>query len=145
MSYLQQILQGAQQRGGLTDEEFNAIFQQFMPQQQTQPNIGLPQQPQQIQRQQPIQQTQVPMQWGTGLNTTAFSKGKPNGVEGDVSLFQNVSDRYKTSNEYGTDMFSEQTGLLAEGNRGMFDSAEERNKWFDNEDKKRLFNMEWFR
>ena len=137
MSYLQQILGSAQQRGGLTDDEFNSIFQQFMPQQQTQPNMGLPQQS--VQRAQMLPQTQVPMQWGTGVNTAAFSKGKPNGVEGDgnVNLFQNVADRYKTSNEYGTDMFSEQTGLLAEENRGMFDTEEERNKWLYNEEKKK--------
>ena len=137
MSYLQQILGNAQQRGGLTDEEFNSIFQQYMPQQQAQPNLGMPQQP--VQRAQMLPQTQVPMQWGTGLNTTQFSKGKPNGVEGDgdVNLFQNVVDRYKTSNEYGTDMFSETTGALAEQNRGMFDTEEERNKWFNNEEEKK--------
>ena len=44
MGYLEQILSGAQQRGGLTDNEFNSIFQQFMPQQPTQPNMGFPQQ-----------------------------------------------------------------------------------------------------
>ena len=137
MSYLQQILGSAQQRGGLTDDEFNSIFQQFMPQQQAQPNMGLPQQS--VQRARMLPQTQVPMQWGTGVNTAAFSKGKPNGVEGDgnVNLFQNVADRYKTSNEYGTDMFSEQTGALAEENRGMFDTEEERNKWLYNEEKKK--------
>ena len=126
MSYLQQILNGAQQRGGLTDDEFNSIFQQYMPQQP-------------VQRAKMLPQTQVPMQWGTGLNTTQFSKGKPNGVEGDgdVNLFQNVVDRYKTSNEYGTDMFSETTGALAEENRGMFDTEEERNKWFNNEEEKK--------
>ena len=125
MSYLQQILGGAQQRGGLTDEEFNSIFQQFMPQQQAQPNMGLPQQP--VQRAQMLPQTQVPMQWGTGVNTAAFSKGKPNGVEGDgnVNLFQNVSDRYDASNKYDTDMFSTQTGMLAEQDRGMLEDDEE--------------------
>lgn len=135
MSYLQQILGSAQQRGGLTDDEFNSIFQQFMPQQQTQPNMGLPQQS--VQRAQMLPQTQVPMQWGTGLNTTQFSKGKPNGVEGegDVNLFQNVSDRYDASNKYDTNMFSEQTGLLAEQERSMFEDDEDKNR----------FNMDWLR
>jgi hypothetical protein len=130
MSYLQQILGSAQQRGGLTDDEFNAIFQQFMPQQQAQPNMGLPQQP--AQRAQMLPQTQVPMQWGAGVNTAAFSKA-PNGVEGegDVNLFQNVSDRYDASNKYDTNMFSEQTGLLAEQDRSMFE---------DDENKKGLFS-----
>lgn len=130
MSYLQQILGSAQQRGGLTDDEFNSIFQQFMPQQQAQPNMGLPQQP--AQRAQMLPQTQVPMQWGSGVNTTALSKS-PNGVEGDgdVNLFQNASDRHDASNKYNTDMFSEQTGLLAEQDRSMFE---------DDEDKKRLFS-----
>ena len=124
MSYLQQILGGAQQRGGLTDDEFNSIFQQFIPQQQTQPNMGLPQQS--VQRAQMLPQTQVPMQWGSGVNTAAFSKS-PNGVEGegDVNLFQNVSDRYDASNNYDTDMFSTQTGMLAEQDRGMFEDDEE--------------------
>jgi hypothetical protein len=143
MNYLQQILGSAQQRGGLTDDEFNSIFQQFMPQQQAQPTSVMPQQP--VQRAQMLPQTQVPMQWGTGVNTTQFSKGKANGVEGegDVNLFQNVADRYKTSNEYGTDMFSEQTGLLAEENRGMFDTEEERNEWLNKD--KNSFNMDWLR
>lgn len=124
MSYLQQILGSAQQRGGLTDDEFNSIFQQFMPQQQAQPNMGLPQQP--AQRAQMLPQTQVPMQWGSGVNTAAFSKA-PNGVEGDgnVNLFQNVADRYDASNNYDTDMFSTQTGMLAEQDRGMFEDDEE--------------------
>ena len=131
MSYLQQILGNAQQRGGLTDDEFNSIFQQYMPQQQAQPTSLMPQQP--VQRAQMLPQTQVPMQWGTGVNTTQFSKGKPNGVEGegDVNLFQNVSDRYDASNNYDTDMFSTQTGMLAEQDRGMFE---------DDEDKKGLFS-----
>jgi len=138
MSYLEQILGGAQQRGGLTDEEFNSIFQQFMPQQQTQPNMGLPQQqmPRQVQRPQGIPQTQVPMQWGTGLNTTQFSKGKPNGVQSDdsVGLAQNLADRYRIANEYGTDMFSETTGQMATQERSMFD---------DEKEKKGLFSMDW--
>ena len=119
MSYLEQILGGAQQRGGLTDEEFNSIFQQFMPQQQTQPNMGLPQQqmPRQVQRPQGIPQTQVPMQWGTGLNTTQFSKGKPNGVQSDDSV--GLLDRAITSNEYDTNLMSDQTEMLAQQNREL--------------------------
>ena len=126
MSYLQQILGNAQQRGGLTDEEFNSIFQQFMPQQQVQPNLGMGQQP--VQRAQMLPQTQVPMQWGTGVNTTQFSKGKPNGVEGDgkVNLFQNVADQYRVSNDYDTDMFSTQTQMLAEQEREMQDEEEKK-------------------
>jgi len=126
MSYLQQILGNAQQRGGLTDEEFNSIFQQFMPQQQAQPNLGMGQQP--VQRAQMLPQTQVPMQWGTGVNTTQFSKGKPNGVEGDgkVNLFQNVADQYRVSNDYDTDMFSTQTQMLAEQEREMQDEEEKK-------------------
>jgi hypothetical protein len=97
-----------------------------MPQQQPQANMGLPQQqPQQVQRPQGIQQTQMPMQWGTGINTTQLSKGKPNGVEGDdsVGLMENVRDQYNiTQNpEYNTDMFSTQTQMLAEQERGMND------------------------
>jgi len=126
MSYLQQILGNAQQRGGLTDEEFNTIFQQFIPQQQAQPNLGMSQQP--VQRAQMLPQTQVPMQWGTGVNTTQFSKGKPNGVEGDgkVNLFQNVADQYRVSNDYDTDMFSTQTQMLAEQEREMQDEEEKK-------------------
>ena len=125
MSYLQQILGNAQQNGGLTDDEFNSIFQQFMPQQQPQANMGLPQQqPQQVQRPQGIPQTQVPMQWGAGVNTANLSKA-PNGVEGDdsVGLMENVRDQYNiTQNpEYNTDMFSTQTQMLAEQERGMND------------------------
>ena len=79
MGYLEQILQGAQQRGGLTDEEFSTIFQQFAPQQPVQSNLGMPQQP--IQRPQMIPQTQVPMKWGTGVNTASL--GKIGGGVGD--------------------------------------------------------------
>jgi len=119
MSYLQQILGNAQQNGGLTDDEFNSIFQQFMPQQQPQANMGLPQQqmPQQVQRPQGIQQTQMPMQWGTGLNTTQFSKGKPNGVQSDDSV--GLLDRAITSNEYDTNLMSDQTEMLAQQNREL--------------------------
>jgi len=118
MSYLQQILGSAQERGGLTDDEFNSIFQQFMPQQQPQANMGLPQQqPQQVQRPQGIQQTQMPMQWGTGLNTTQFSKGKPNGVQSDDSV--GLLDRAITSNEYDTNLMSDQTEMLAQQNREL--------------------------
>jgi hypothetical protein len=130
VSYLEQILGDAQQRGGLTDDEFDSIFQQFMPQQQGQTNLGMGQQP--VQRAQMIKQTKVPMQWGTGVNTAGLSKGNPNGV----NLFQNVADRYKTANAYGTDMFSPQTGQMSSQERGMFDNEEERNKWFDNEEEK---------
>jgi hypothetical protein len=133
MSYLEQILQGAQQRGGLTDEEFSSIFQQFMPQQQTQPNLGMPQQPvQQIQRQTPIQQTQMPMTWGTGLNTASF--GKNSGVTPDPTF--GLYDRYKTAKRHDTNFLSEQTGMLAEQDKGMYD---------DEEDKKGLFSMDWFK
>jgi len=118
MSYLQQILGNAQQNGGLTDDEFNSIFQQFMPQQQPQANMGLPQQqPQQVQRPQGIPQTQVPMQWGTGVNTTQFSKGKPNGVEGDDSV--GLMDRAVTSNTLDTDLMSEQTKMLAQQDKEL--------------------------
>ena len=118
MSYLQQILGSAQERGGLTDDEFNSIFQQFMPQQQPQANMGLPQQqPQPVQRPQGIQQTQMPMQWGTGLNTTQFSKGKPNGVQSDDSV--GLLDRAITSNEYDTNLMSDQTEMLAQQNREL--------------------------
>ena len=119
MSYLQQILGSAQERGGLTDDEFNSIFQQFMPQQQPQANMGLPQQqmPQQVQRPQGIQQTQMPMQWGTGLNTTQFSKGKPNGVEGDDSV--GLMDRAVTAYKYDTDLMSDTTKALTLEDRGL--------------------------
>jgi len=118
MSYLQQILGNAQQNGGLTDDEFNSIFQQFMPQQQPQDNMGLPQQqPQQVQRPQGIQQTQMPMQWGTGLNTTQFSKGKPNGVEGDDSV--GLMDRAVTAYKYDTDLMSDTTKALTLEDRGL--------------------------
>ena len=118
MSYLQQILGSAQERGGLTDDEFNSIFQQFMPQQQPQANMGLPQQqPQQVQRPQGIQQTQMPMQWGTGINTTQLSKGKPNGVQSDDSV--GLLDRAITSNEYDTNLMSDQTEMLAQQNREL--------------------------
>jgi len=118
VSYLQQILGNAQQNGGLTDDEFNSIFQQFMPQQQPQANMGLPQQqPQQVQRPQGIPQTQVPMQWGTGVNTTQFSKGKPNGVEGDDSV--GLMDRAVTSNTLDTDLMSEQTKMLAQQDKEL--------------------------
>jgi len=119
MSYLQQILGSAQERGGLTDDEFNSIFQQFMPQQQPQANMGLPQQqmPQQVQRPQGIQQTQMPMQWGTGLNTTQFSKGKPNGVQSDDSV--GLLDRAITSNEYDTNLMSDQTKMLAQQDKEL--------------------------
>jgi len=118
MSYLQQILGNAQQNGGLTDDEFNSIFQQFMPQQQPQANMGLPQQqPQQVQRPQGIQQTQMPMQWGTGLNTTQFSKGKPNGVQSDDSV--GLMDRAVTSNTLDTNLMSEQTKMLAQQDKEL--------------------------
>jgi hypothetical protein len=122
MSYLEQILKGAQQRGGLTDEEFGSIFQSFMPQQQTQPNLGMSQQPvQQIQRQTPIQQTQMPMTWGTGLNT-ASSGNK--GIISDPTF--GLYDRYKASDRHDTDFFSTQTGMLAEQDKGMYDDEEKK-------------------
>jgi hypothetical protein len=107
MSYLQQILGGAQQRGGLTDDEFNSIFQQFMPQQQAQPNMGLPQQP--VQRAQMLPQTQAPMAYGTGLNTTQFGKTKSVGDDGADFL-----DLMNTSVKYDTDFGSDQSRMLAE-------------------------------
>ena len=118
MSYLQQILGNAQQNGGLTDDEFNSIFQQFMPQQQPQANMGLPQQqPQQVQRPQGIPQTQVPMQWGTGVNTANLSKGKPNGVESDDSV--GLMDRAVTAYEYDTDLMSDLTRDIAQQDREL--------------------------
>ena len=118
MSYLQQILGSAQERGGLTDDEFNSIFQQFMPQQQPQANMGLPQQqPQQVQRPQGIPQTQVPMQWGAGINTTQLSKGKPNGVQSDDSV--GLMDRAVTSNTLDTNLMSEQTKMLAQQDKEL--------------------------
>jgi hypothetical protein len=134
MSYLEQILKGAQQRGGLTDEEFGSIFQQFMPQQQTQPNLGMPQGGigMDVQRRTPIQQTQVPMTWGTGVNTAAL--GKKSGVTPDPTF--GLYDRYKSSQRHDTNLFSEQTGMLAEQDRGMYD---------DEEAKKGLFSMDWFK
>jgi hypothetical protein len=133
MTYLEQILKGAQQRGGLTDEEFGSIFQSFMPQQQTQPNLGMSQGRigMDVQRRTPIKQTQMPMTWGTGLNT-ASSGNK--GVISDPTF--GLYDRYKASQRHDTNLFSEQTGMLAEQDRGMYD---------DEEAKKGLFSMDWFK
>jgi hypothetical protein len=124
MSYLEQILQGAQQRGGLTDEEFGTIFQQFMPQQQTQPNLGMSQGRigMDVQRRTPIQQTQVPMTWGTGVNTASL--GKKSGVTPDPTF--GLYDRYKSSQRHDTNLFSEQTGMLAEQDKGMYDDEEKK-------------------
>ena len=117
MSYLQQILGNAQQNGGLTDDEFNSIFQQFMPQQQQQPNMGLPQQqPQQVQRPQSISQPIIPMQWGAGMNTAGLSKA-PNGVEGDDSV--GLMDRAVTAYKYDTDLMSDTTKALTLEDRGL--------------------------
>ncbi len=93
-----------------------------MPQQQTQPNLGMSQQPvQQIQRQTPIQQTQMPMTWGTGLNT-ASSGNK--GIISDPTF--GLYDRYKASDRHDTDFFSTQTGMLAEQDKGMYDDEEKK-------------------
>jgi len=117
MSYLQQILGNAQQNGGLTDDEFNSIFQQFMPQQQQQPNMGFAQQqPQQAQRPQSISQPIIPMQWGAGMNTAGLSKA-PNGVQDDGSV--NLMDRGRASIEHDTNMMSEQTKMLAEQDKEL--------------------------
>ena len=129
MGYLEQILQGAQQRGGLTDEEFSTIFQQFAPQQPVQSNLGMPQQP--IQRPQMIPQTQVPMKWGTGVNTASL--GKIGGVS-DPTF--GLYDRGESANRHDTNFFLEQTGMLAEQDKGMYD---------DEEKKKGLFSMDWFK
>ena len=114
MSYLQQILGGAQQRGGLTDDEFNSIFQQYMPQQQAQPNLGMPQQP--VQRAQMLPQTQVPMAYGTGLNTTHLGKTKSVGDDG-----VNFLDLANASMKYDTDLGSEQSRMLAEQDQDFND------------------------
>lgn len=120
MSYLQQILQTAQQQGGLTDEQFNAMFGNYMPQQpvvQQGQNLGMPQQP--TQRPQMIQQTQVPMKWGTGLNTMAFGKGKSTTPSGDDGI--TFLDQLYTANKYDTDIGSEQTMDLAREDKGFDD------------------------
>jgi len=89
-----------------------------MPQQQPQANMGLPQQqPQQVQRPQGIPQTQVPMQWGAGINTTQLSKGKPNGVQSDDSV--GLMDRAVTSNTLDTNLMSEQTKMLAQQDKEL--------------------------
>jgi hypothetical protein len=133
MSYLEQILKGAQQRGGLTDEEFGSIFQSFMPQQQTQPNLGMSQGRigMDVQRRTPIKQTQVPMTWGSGVNTASLGN---KGIISDPTF--GLYDRYKSSQRHDTNLFSEQTGMLAEQDRGMYD---------DEEAKKGLFSMDWFK
>jgi hypothetical protein len=144
MSYLDQILQDAkaltqQQRGGLSNEQFDTIYGHLMTN-RTQPNLGMSQfagMPQggigtDVQRRTPIQQTQVPMTWGTGVNTAAL--GKNSGVISDPTF--GLYDRYKASQRHDTNLFSEQTGMLAEQDRGMYD---------DEEAKKGLFSMDWFK
>ena len=126
MSYLQQILSGAQQRGGLTDDEFNSIFQQFIPQQpqQVQSNIGLPQQPATAPEMIPLAKLPV------GYSEQMSSIGKALGKKDDesVSLGKNLVDQYKATQKYDTDMFSPQTRTLAEEDRGMLEDDNDKMK-----------------
>jgi len=76
MTYLEQILQNAQANGGLTEEEFNALYQSYMPQQQIQPNLGMPQSNTQMTSAniRPIaKNTNVAGQGGAGIDTQAMT------------------------------------------------------------------------
>jgi hypothetical protein len=143
MSYIDQILQDAkaltqQQGGGLSNEQFDTIYGHLMTK-QIQPNLGMSQfagMPQgrigtNVQRRTPINQTQVPMTWGSGVNTANLGN---KGIISDPTF--GLYDRYKASDRHDTDFFSTQTGMLAEQDRGMYD---------DEEAKKGLFSMDWFK
>ena len=114
MTYLEQILKNAQQQGGLTDEQFASMFGGYIPQQQVAPNMGMPMP--EIRQPTMIKQTQVPMKWGSGVNTTQLSKS-PDANQEMISLM----DRMQIEKDYNIDPTSEQAKMLAEQDKDIND------------------------
>jgi hypothetical protein len=114
MSYLAQILQQASQRGGLSDNEFNAIFENFLSKEER-PSYNLGSNAP-IQKRQQIGLKPYSNVIGTGMNTTQFGR-KPNSGPSPM-------DNLMASWKYDTNMGSEQTRMLAEQdmdfNDGLF-------------------------
>jgi len=119
MTYLEQILQNAQANGGLTEEEFNALYQSYMPQQQIQPNLGMPQSNTQMTSAniRPIaKNTNVAGQGGAGIDTQAMRSVMKNNPQ-----YVDLIDRAMIANEHDINMFSDQAKDIAEQNKGIED------------------------
>ena len=119
MTYLEQILQNAQANGGLTEEEFNALYQSYMPQQQIQPNLGMPQSntPMTSATLRPIaKNTNVAGQGGAGIDTQAMRSVMKNNPQ-----YVDLIDRAMIANEHDINMFSDQAKDIAEQNKGIED------------------------
>jgi len=121
VSYLQQILEGAQAKGGLSDDEFDSIFQSFMQPQQTQPNLGMGQASLQKPQIRPIvKDTNVAGEGMMSADTQAMGK-----LFAPSDTNPGLLDMYNATQDYGTDMFSTQNRMLAEQDMGMDDEKED--------------------
>ena len=124
MSYFDQILQNAkaltqQQRGGLSDEQFKALYEAYIPQQQIQPNLGMPTTNTQMTSANitPIaKNTNVAGQGGAGIDTQAMTSVMKNNPQ-----YGGLIDRAMIANEYDINMFSDQAKDIAEQNKGIDD------------------------
>jgi len=119
MTYLEQILQNAQANGGLTEEEFKTLYQSYMPQQQIQPNLGMPQSNTQMTSAniRPIaKNTNVAGQGGAGIDTQAMRSVMKNNPQ-----YVDLIDRAMIANEHDINMFSDQAKDIAEQNKGIED------------------------
>ena len=119
MTYLEEILQHAKASGGLTDEEFSSIYKQFLTQQPTQPNLGIPPTnvPMTSATMIPIaKNTNVAGQGGAGIDTQAMRSVTKNNPK-----YGGLIDRAMIANEYDINMFSDQAKDIAEQNKGIDD------------------------
>jgi hypothetical protein len=118
MSYLEQILGGAQQ---LSEEQFNSIFQSFMQPQQTQPNLGMGQAPlQKAQLRDVAKDTNVAGEGMMAAETQAMGK-----LFAPSDTNPGLLSMYDATQDYGTDMFSTQNRMLAEQDMGMGDDEDD--------------------
>jgi hypothetical protein len=119
VSYFDQILQNAKANGGLSDEQFNALYKSYMPQQQIQPNLGMSPSnaPMTGATIRPIaKNTNVAGQGGAGIDTQAMTSVMKNNPQ-----FGGLIDRAMIANEYDINMFSDQAKDIAEQNKGIDD------------------------
>ena len=99
------------------------IMQGFMPQQpQAQSNNlglgGAPAMPQ-IQKPTMLKQTPTKIEWGKGIGGSSADFGNLKNMVG------NATDQLNTANRHGTDFGSEQTRMLTEQDRGLFEDDEQ--------------------
>jgi hypothetical protein len=119
VSYLEQILRGAQQRGGLTDAEFSSIFQSFIPQQQQQtPNLGFTQQPIQAPQMIPLSKQDGSMgMYGKEIAALGTALGKKWNETPEEKLLEEAKEKARK------DKFLEGLGLnnVGQSIKGLFD------------------------